>query len=263
MGYKIKILINYSILLSLIVIYSCKNNNKKDIVITGKNNHYIKQKYNDKGILVFEKECIKTDTGLIGDGFVKFYYEDGKLKSIVHEINDEYDGVYYGYDKNSTIIQIRHFLHGALAGSQIFYENGLIKQYVFVFPRTEFDSLDNSHYFIVNYGSEGKIDSVENSPIYLVKIKNGDTPFQIYFASPPQIVSKYSCELFLGLKERKKSIVIELNDSNLGYINNDIKFFNSSANGSAKCIYHAILYDSISHQLIKKFSISLPLQKLQ
>jgi antitoxin component YwqK of YwqJK toxin-antitoxin module len=99
-------------------------------IISCKKNNTIKTYYdNEKNKLKEEYEIIKSDTGLMRQGFYKKYYEDSKIIESSNYKNGVLDGKRLLYYTNGKIEIEENYVLGNLEGKYIkYFENGDIEQ---------------------------------------------------------------------------------------------------------------------------------------
>jgi hypothetical protein len=163
------------LLLFAVVIVDCnskESNIRSSATKQGRSkNHVIETVYDKKGNLIYEQEYLKTDTGKIEDGFVREYYEDGKVKESGFYKMGYVNGESKFYYENGTLRRKLYSYMGSLVGGQyLFNKTGDLLLFVYFKSPNEI-GLPDEYSFGLQFSKYPKVDSSWGAPFTIGEIK--------------------------------------------------------------------------------------------
>lgn len=179
--------------LSLILFISCSDKEKRTQIEQTKDGHVRKKEYNQKGILIYEQEFLKKDTGLLADGIAKEYYDDGQVCVSGTYKNGNLHGLLTTYYRNGNLKHKFGNLMGAWFGAQYeYYEDGELMNFVhFRKPMDPWNPTSDGR-FLIHFDMEHKVDSVDGHPLIVdtderTSYQKSDTALlHCYFINDPE-----------------------------------------------------------------------------
>ncbi len=148
-------------------LFSCNNaSDRRQVHIqnSDKKNHIIRKEFNEKGNLISEQEFLRNDTGKIEDGFVREYYENGKLKESGFYKMGYVHGEAKFYYENGTLRRKLYSYMGSLVGGQyLFNKAGELLLFVYFNTPTEIGP-PNEYSFGLQFSKYPMVDSSWGSP---------------------------------------------------------------------------------------------------
>jgi len=121
--------------------------------------HIIKRHFNDKGVLIYEQQFLTTDTGLLEDGFSRYYSDNGDTLESVFLDSGRIDGVSKLYYPNGRIKQKLHWRYNAMWGPQYeYYENGSLRLFIhYLKPVAAFTVTDER--LMIHFNEANEVDT--------------------------------------------------------------------------------------------------------
>ena len=164
MSIKLLLLIAGCILISACANIAQENNFIKIQKIAG--NNLSKKTFDSLGHLIQENIYYNLDSPKYGNGYIKGYYTDGKVKAIGFMKNGERDSFFYAYYRDGRMLQKWHYLEGNKMGSQYIYDssNGHIIDYRFYLEG------DSSVQFFYKYDIDTKKYTFDGKALYSMNI---------------------------------------------------------------------------------------------
>lgn len=231
-----------------------KNGNKEKIKKISKN-HFVLEQYNKESLLTSEQEFIMTDTGRMFDGYLKVFYENGKIMALAFFKNNEQDSVFYSYYENGGLHQKEYFFHNERVGPRyIYYENGKINRF-------DFFTFKNVMIFTLCYNMQGNIDSVKGHPIYLdianekeTYSRNDTVIVDLMLCKPDGVEAVLTLKYLDTAQKWHETDIVKFKKYSIA----DIPYFSFPhfcTDGSAKYVGILSLYDSLTKELVAKDSV--------
>lgn len=148
---------------TMFFLFACKEKKCVDKIVVKENGKILKKEINvcDNNTVIYEQEFADIQDSIVADGYAKFYYENGKLKSLNYYKKGLEDSVGIEYYKNGEIKEKKYYTSGQFFGPQYnFHENGNIN-YIDYFTQY------GKKWLTINLNDKGHISKIDGRLLHI------------------------------------------------------------------------------------------------